>query len=1055
MRIFISGAARMLLLLPVVFMLSMPLRAQTCNGVPVAGTISASSTMACWGDEVKLFITGFTAGTDIAVQWQSSSNQTVWDDIAGATDTPYTYHLPNTFTGLFYRAKVTCTGSGLSAFSNVVQVQIPNYAQFAPLPFAEDFDGSWISICQPGILPQPWATGINWFNWPASGSSSWRRDDRYDDGGWPSDFGAYSPTSTTGDHSARFHSTYGNTGYMDLYVNAGNTADPELKKISFDYINTDGTDKLILWLSVNGGADFVRLDSVATTIEWTKKEVFFLSYSSTVIIRFMGVADNGNSDIGIDNIRVAAVEPCAGAPAIDGVTADKTGICSGSSVALQLDGITGNTDGVLYQWQSSADNGSSWQNITGASSGTYTTSLTAASWFRLQATCMVSNESSVSKVLQVTVSPRVSGRDYTINKALPTGGKNFASFNDAYSFLKCGIDGPVVFTVAAASGPYNEQLILENVPGASVVNTVVFNGNGNTIAWSAADESERAVIKLRGASYFTFNNLVINAVPAADDRGSHFGVGVHLLQNADENSFRNCTILSDTISSSYSYYGVVINGSDKDEYDKDGFCDNNVFEGDTIVGGQYNVYMTSNPGAPNTNNHFSKNIFRDAWSRGFSVRGAAATYLEGNTFTSLLRNAAFPAASVLSYVYIEGFSFGTYIAKNRFTHPFGTQKTGINTFFGIFDGTSDGSPGAGLVVSNNVFYDISNCESVTAIFSGTPGAVFLHNTIDINYTNTTTYAQLNGIRMGRSANGAVLRNNIISITHNGTGKAYALFTFGSAVNSDNGDYYITGNGDNTLVQVDGTDYKTLSDWQAGTGGDKASVSADPVYVNAAAGDLHPTERKVNNIGSPDTGVEDDITGAARDKTEPDAGAYEFTPAPCTPFADFTIPAPACVGEVLHFVPLDTVPTGTAVAWEWNYGDGKTGTAHSGTNAFQQAGQYEVKFTVTSSYGCVKDTVKTITVTDCRSSVFVPNTFTPNGDGNNDQLKVYGFSIKALHLMLFNQWGQKLYETTTPGEGWDGSFKGAAQPSGVYLYVCTVTLADGSQVTKKGSVNLIR
>lgn len=903
MEVRIASAAKCLLLLLVVLLLRYPLHAQTCSGTPSPGTVTAAAPMVCAGEEMKLFISGFSSGTDIVVQWQSSADQAVWSDISDATDTPYIYKLPNAFIGMYYRAKVTCTGSGLSAYTNVVQIKVPNFAQPAPLPYTESFDGDWIKICKAGILPQPLGTGINWFNWPAAGNSSWRRDDRYEDGDWSSDFGGYTPASTTGDHSARFHSTYGTAGYLDLYLNAGNTLDPELKKLSFDYINTDGTDQLVIWLSVNGGADFVRLDSVATAAQWTKKDIFFSTYSSNVVIRFMGVADNGNSDIGLDNVRVAAAYPCTGTPVINGISADKGGMCSGASVTMQLDGMSGNTDGVIYQWQTSPDNGTTWMDVAGAVTEKYTTALTATTWFRMQATCIFSKLSSVSNVLQVTITPAVSGTDYTINKALPTGGNNFASFNDAYNFLKCGISGPVVFTVAPASGPYNEQLILEGVQGASATNTITFNGNGNAIVWSGADDNERAVIKLRGASFFTFNNLVINAVPAESDRDNYFGVGVHLLQNADDNTFRGCTILTDTISSSYNYYGVVINGSNKYDFDSDGFCDRNLFEEDTIVGGQYNVYMTANMGAPNTNNHFNKNVFRDAYSRGFSLRGAAATYLENNTFTSLLRNSFFPAASVLSYIYIEGLSFGTYISKNRFTHPFGPQKTGINAFFGIFDGTSNSTPGGGLVVTNNVFYDISHCETISAIFSGTPGGVFLHNTIDINYTTTTAYGTLTGIRLGSSANGATLRNNIVSITHNGAGEAYAVLTFGSSINSDNSDYYITGTGNNNLGQVDAAKYKTLADWKAGTGGDKSSVDADPAYVNAAAGDLHPTERKVNNIGSTTTGVGDDITGAARSATAPDPGAYEFTPVGCDPLhGNYTIDqnAPASATNFISF-----------------------------------------------------------------------------------------------------------------------------------------------------------
>jgi gliding motility-associated-like protein len=88
-------------------------------------------------------------------------------------------------------------------------------------------------------------------------------------------------------------------------------------------------------------------------------------------------------------------------------------------------------------------------------------------------------------------------------------------------------------------------------------------------------------------------------------------------------------------------------------------------------------------------------------------------------------------------------------------------------------------------------------------------------------------------------------------------------------------------------------------------------------------------------------------------------------------------------------------------------------------------------------------------------LFIPNSFTPNGDGLNDMLRVYGYKIKELKLMVFNQWGEKLFETSDQARGWDGTFRGKTQPSGVYMYVCRMVLTDGTVVDKKGAINLIR
>lgn len=90
-----------------------------------------------------------------------------------------------------------------------------------------------------------------------------------------------------------------------------------------------------------------------------------------------------------------------------------------------------------------------------------------------------------------------------------------------------------------------------------------------------------------------------------------------------------------------------------------------------------------------------------------------------------------------------------------------------------------------------------------------------------------------------------------------------------------------------------------------------------------------------------------------------------------------------------------------------------------------------------------------------NDIFIPNAFTPNGDGRNDVFLVFGTSIQAVHMTVYNQYGELLFESKDKGRGWDGTGNGKAQPSGVYVYVIKITMQDGSVVTKKGSINIIR
>jgi gliding motility-associated-like protein len=86
---------------------------------------------------------------------------------------------------------------------------------------------------------------------------------------------------------------------------------------------------------------------------------------------------------------------------------------------------------------------------------------------------------------------------------------------------------------------------------------------------------------------------------------------------------------------------------------------------------------------------------------------------------------------------------------------------------------------------------------------------------------------------------------------------------------------------------------------------------------------------------------------------------------------------------------------------------------------------------------------------------VPNVFTPNGDGINDQFRVSFRSIVQFQMLLYSSWAGKVYESTDPGQGWDGRVNGTLSPPGVYYYIITATGADGKRYKLKGAVSLLR
>jgi gliding motility-associated-like protein len=118
-------------------------------------------------------------------------------------------------------------------------------------------------------------------------------------------------------------------------------------------------------------------------------------------------------------------------------------------------------------------------------------------------------------------------------------------------------------------------------------------------------------------------------------------------------------------------------------------------------------------------------------------------------------------------------------------------------------------------------------------------------------------------------------------------------------------------------------------------------------------------------------------------------------------------------------------------------------------------------TVTNKDGCTRQCcVNETLVLDitCRESVYLPNAFSPNGDGANDQLffRIFsGFEGVQVELMIYNRFGEQVFRTTDPSIGWDGMYKGKMQPLGSYGYYLLVRCPDGEEVKLQGNVSIIR
>ena len=127
-----------------------------------------------------------------------------------------------------------------------------------------------------------------------------------------------------------------------------------------------------------------------------------------------------------------------------------------------------------------------------------------------------------------------------------------------------------------------------------------------------------------------------------------------------------------------------------------------------------------------------------------------------------------------------------------------------------------------------------------------------------------------------------------------------------------------------------------------------------------------------------------------------------------------------------------------------------------TNLYPEQSQM-VYVVGTNSTGCsVRDSVE-INITGCDpGAIFLPNTFTPNGDGLNDKLYVRTVALASLkYFRVFDEWGQMVFETNNLNEGWDGNVNSKQAATAVYVYVLEGKCQNGYDVMKTGNVTAIR
>jgi len=145
-------------------------------------------------------------------------------------------------------------------------------------------------------------------------------------------------------------------------------------------------------------------------------------------------------------------------------------------------------------------------------------------------------------------------------------------------------------------------------------------------------------------------------------------------------------------------------------------------------------------------------------------------------------------------------------------------------------------------------------------------------------------------------------------------------------------------------------------------------------------------------------------------------AFGITQIHPTPEVDFNF-NPSAPDILRPQVDFTQSSTHTAF-WRWDFGDGNMAFMPNPVHNYQDTGRFEVCLEVMSVHGCLNDICKDVYIKPV-FTFYMPNAFTPDGDGLNDIFKPEGTFVKDIQWMIFNRWGEMIFESKDLNKGWDG------------------------------------
>ncbi len=409
-----------------------------CSGAPSPGNTVSSSSSVPSGSTVNLSLQNTTSGSGVTYQWQSSNDNSTWNNIASATNSTYTATVT---ANTYYRCQVTCSGS--TTASNPIQINL--------------------TYC-----------------YSTSSSSSY----------YINNFS----TSNGVSNISNLTSGFTTTGYANNSSTMAVSQYPG-QAVNFSASLTGGTSGFGIWVDWNNDLDFADAGeqiylSTGYSSSYSPSYTVPLtavpgSYRMRIVSNYSSTSPTYcNSGISGETedytFTVINNPPCSGTPNPGNTVTNLTAVASGSTVNLSLANVTSGS-GVSYQWQSSTDN-INWSDISSAINPTYTPTITTNIYFRCNVTC--SGATGTSNPVQITLTyctPVISSVDGTgitnvsfgnSPSVSNTTGAESGNFGNYTSFIGGGILGnSITISITYSTGytygtkiwvDWNNDLIFDN-----------------------------------------------------------------------------------------------------------------------------------------------------------------------------------------------------------------------------------------------------------------------------------------------------------------------------------------------------------------------------------------------------------------------------------------------------------------------------------------------------------------------------------------------------------------------------------------------------------------